>query len=253
MTAEGEAGAGRPQSSDRPQHLIEVWRFSLLCADEELSELETLLSAAETARASRFLKPLHKARFIAARGYLRQILEHYVKCDAAALKFEVKPNGKPYLSMPGPVVHFNLSHCDDAAAVAVCRTAEVGIDIERVRPVRNGLARRYFSQVEASGLEALPEAECLESFFRCWTRKEAFLKATGEGIRRGLDSFCVTFSPGDPARVDSIDGDREAANAWTLLDFDPGEGLIGAVAVKAAKDVGLITRDIADAVSKKQN
>ncbi|MBU2581444.1 MAG: 4'-phosphopantetheinyl transferase superfamily protein [Alphaproteobacteria bacterium] len=128
-------------------------------------------------------------------------------------------------------MHFNLTHSGEVAAIAVCRTAEVGIDVEQVRPVSEGLARRYFSSAETEGIADLPEAQRLAAFFRCWTRKEAFVKATGEGIRRGLHSFTVSVAPDEAARVLSIDGDNEAGRAYCLENFEAGEGYAGAVCV----------------------
>lgn len=240
-TAGGAATPGSP-------HFVEVWQFPLNVGGKVLQQLKATLSLAEKERAARFVQPSDGDRFIAGRGRLRQILSRDTDLEPAALEFGVSGAGKPYLRTPRTAPHFNLSHSGDAAALAVCRTAEVGIDIERLRPVRDGLAERYFSMAEAEALAALPEAARLMGFFRCWTRKEAFLKATGEGIRRGLDSFRVTVGPDEAARIQSIDGDCRAAQSWTIIDLEAGPDFVGAVAVHSgsASGVRLVTRELPD-------
>lgn len=232
-------------------HDVELVRFSLTVGHAELQALQSLLSSEEAARAKRFLQPGHGNRFVAARGRLRQLLGASCGCDAAAISFDVAAHGKPTLCTAGGTIepiHFNLTHSGDVGAVALCRSAEVGIDIERIRTVGERLARRYFADPEVAALDALPEPERLPAFFRCWTRKEAFLKATGEGIRRGLDSFVVTVRPGEEARIVSIDGDRVAGEAYLLADFDAGAGMAGAVCVHTGTHpnrVQITLRDLA--------
>lgn len=221
-------------------HNVEIWRYSLDVDVSELRQLRKLLCAEEAERAARFIAPEHGDRFIVARGRMRQILGRLSRCEAAALDFDVTANGKPFLrAVPGDCepVRFNITHSGGVAALAVCRSGEVGIDIERVRTVCDGLAQRYFASEEVAAIEALPETERLHAFFRCWTRKEAFVKATGEGIKRGLDSFVVSLQAGGAARMVSIDGDAEAAKAYWLGDFDAGPGFVAAVCVhKGGRD-----------------
>jgi len=232
----GRTEPARCKGEGHPTHEIDLVRFSLTVGGAELQRLHSTLSGEEAARARRFVQPGHGDRFVVARGRLRQILGRYAGCEAAAVAFDIAAHGKPSLraaaGAPEPV-HFNLTHSGDVAAVALCRNAEVGLDIERIRPVREGLARRYFAAEEVDSLEALEEAQRLPAFFRCWTRKEAFLKATGEGIGRGLGSFVVTVRADEEPSILSIDGNRAAGKAYFLADFDAGPGTAAAVCVHA--------------------
>ena len=216
-------------------HVVDAWVFGIDEAHSVTDKLRAALSGDELARAARLYDSSHQRRFISARGRMRQILAFYTGCQPAELSFEVTPAGKPMLCAPHAGLHFNLSHSGSRAALGVCRTSALGIDIEAVREVREGLARRFFAAAEVAALEALATDQQEHAFFQCWTRKEAFLKATGEGIVRGLDSFEVSLGPNEPARINSIDGDEEAARAWSLLEFDPGPGMLGAVALRAEK------------------
>jgi 4'-phosphopantetheinyl transferase len=215
-------------------HVVEVWVFSIEEPDAVTDKLRETLSDDELARAARFIDSSHQRRFISGRGRMRQILASYCGCQPAELVFQSTPAGKPLLRAPQPGLNFNLSHSGSRAALGVCRTAPLGIDIEAVRQVTDGLARRFFAAAEVAELEALAAEHQQQAFFRCWTRKEAFLKATGEGIARGLDSFQVSLDPDEPARIKSVDGDAEAGRAWTLVDFDPGSGMFGAIALRVA-------------------
>lgn len=242
MTPSEEIPASGGSGQD---HVVEAWVF---CIDEPRSETDKLratLTGDELARAARLFDASHQRRFISARGRMRQILASYTGCNPAELAFDVMPGGKPMLCAPHAGLHFNLSHSGSRAALGVCRTAALGIDIEAIREVRDGLARRFFAAGEIAELEALARDQQEVAFFQCWTRKEAFLKATGEGIVRGLDSFEVSLGPNEPARINSIDGDEDVARAWCLFEFDPGPGMLGAVALQAEKAC-LRFRDLQD-------
>jgi 4'-phosphopantetheinyl transferase len=118
--------------------------------------------------------------------------------------------------------------------VAVAHGLEVGVDLERVRPLADAaaIAERFFAPRETAALLALPEAERERAFFACWTRKEAFIKATGEGLSRPLDEFEVAFRPGEPARVTRVGDDPGEAALWSLLGFEPAPGFLGALAAR---------------------
>ncbi len=235
-----EIPAGREPDQ---HHVVEVWVFGIDEPYWVTKKLRETLSNDEQARAARFIDPLHQRRFISGRGRLRQILASYSGCQPSELDFEVTPAGKPLLCATHKGPHFNLSHSGSRAALGICRTAALGLDIEAIREVRDGVARRFFAAAEVAELEALAIQQQQRAFFRCWTRKEAFLKATGEGISRGLDSFEVSLGPTEPARIKSIDGDEEAARAWSVLEFDPGTGMLGAIALRA-KQACLKLRDL---------
>ncbi len=140
-----------------------------------------------------------------------------------------KPALMPTREAPTPELQFNVSHAGGLVLIAVTRGCEVGVDIENVRELKDIdlIARRFFSVRENAALQQLPATHRPEAFFRCWTRKEAFIKASGEGLSRPLDSFDVALD--GPAALLRVDGDD--ASRWTLHDVYPAPGYTGAVAV----------------------
>jgi 4'-phosphopantetheinyl transferase len=119
-------------------------------------------------------------------------------------------------------------------ALAVSREREIGVDIEAVRPIEDDIAGQYFSPREVAALRALPESEHLAAFYRCWTRKEAIVKAIGEGLSHPLTSFDVSLGPATPAIVERFEGEPDAAGVWRLANFEPASGYAGAVACRTA-------------------
>jgi 4'-phosphopantetheinyl transferase len=213
-----------------------VWRASLDLPAPRIQALQHDLSEEELQRAERFHFQRHRGRFIAARGLLRTILGRYLKTDPGLLRFRYGPRGKPELGGEAgrSGLCFNISHSHGLALFAVTYGREVGVDVERIRSDLDGekIAERFFSPREAAALRRLPAEVRQEAFFACWTRKEAYLKAIGEGIALRLDQFDVSVSPGDPATLLSIHGDRAEASHWSLKALDPGPGYMGALAVK---------------------
>ena len=197
---------------------MHVWRIPL-DDDARVESYRSLLSDEERRRAARFVRDLHRRRFIAAHGALRSILAGYVGTEPAALHFVSGEHGKPALRDPTgrPPVEFNLSHSDDLALVAVARAHAVGVDLERWSGGRgaSGARRAVLLPGRTGALRALAHAPIsIEAgFFAAWTRKEAYLKATGHGITRGLHHFDVALAPGDPARLiaDRLDDDADGA------------------------------------------
>ena len=214
-----------------------VWAASLHTAPTVLTSLARTLSEAEQERAARFKFEPGRKRFIAGRGLLRAILGRYLQTGPAELKFVYGPHGKPALSaeFAGAEIHFNLAHSDDLALIAVTRAGAVGVDVERIRPVKDAeaLVARFFSPRESGLFQRLAADEKPPAFLTLWTRKEALLKATGEGITRSLSLVEVSFLPGEAARLLAIAGDAEKAAQWTLHDLSPMDGFVGAVAVHA--------------------
>ena len=131
----------------------------------------------------------------------------------AGLRFDYSIHGKPSLTGTNAALHFNLSHSDGLAALGVSHMRVLGVDIEHERPLKEDIAERFFSRGEVAALRALPEAERLAAFYRCWTRKEAVVKAIGEGLSRPLDSFDVTLDAG-AARLLRMAGESEGPQAW---------------------------------------
>ncbi len=212
---------------------VDVWLWSLAVTRVEAAGLAGVLSADERARAERFLSRRDGDGFIAGRAGLRHILSTYTSLPAAMLRFGSGASGKPFLEcVDAP--HFNLSHSGDLAALAVCVDHPVGIDIETIRPIKEEIAERFFSPEEARALSALPAAEQMAGFFRCWTRKEAVVKARGGGLNIPLDTFTVSVKDTREPPMLHVDGaSPEEAQCWKLFDFEPAAGLAGAVAVKA--------------------
>jgi 4'-phosphopantetheinyl transferase len=210
---------------------IHVW-FSDLDVEFErnAARFESLLSKDERERAASFHFDIHRSRYVAARAKLRLLLAGYLGRRADDLTFVYGINGKPELD--GKPLHFNVSHSEAGGLFAFTCTAPVGVDLERVRALPDMLqiARRFFSPAEAAAILEVPEEERTTAFFRIWTRKEAFIKATGEGLSCPLDCFDV--SPGEPPAVLRVAGDSAAPKAWTLHHIAPAAGYLGAVAIR---------------------
>jgi 4'-phosphopantetheinyl transferase len=199
---------------------VQVCPVSIQAPVAVVDQFRSLLSADETARAARFRFEHLQHSFILARGALRILLGRYLNTAPADLAFTYGAKGKPALAGPARL-QFNASHSADLALFAFTMDCELGVDIEAVRPMPDleDIARRFFSADETAELMALSPGQRDQAFFLCWTRKEAYIKATGEGLSAPLDAFCVTLRPGDPARMVHLECDPIAAQAWTLHDL----------------------------------
>jgi 4'-phosphopantetheinyl transferase len=202
-----------------------------------MASFEQILSQDERTRAKQFKFEADRNRFIAGRGLLRNILSSYLQTDPAELRFKFSKRGKPSLEgMPEQdTVYFNVAHSKDFILIAATRACAVGIDVEWIRPIDDAedIAARFFSPRETARLMALPKDRRTSAFFSLWTRKEAWLKATGDGISEMLNEVEVSCLPDEPAKVLAISGNVEAAQRWTLLDLSPAPGFAAAVAVEA--------------------
>jgi 4'-phosphopantetheinyl transferase len=216
---------------------VHLWAASLQVAVNTLEKLRATLSADELERANRFKFDLHRNRYIAGRGILRSILAGYLETVANALEFSYSAHQKPELTPATHPngLHFNLAHTGDLALIAVTNTGPLGVDVEEVRVVRDvgDLVARFFSQRENELFQQLAPEKKSAAFFNLWTRKEALLKATGEGITGGLNRVEVSFLEDEPTRLLAINGDSEQARPWTLKSFKPLHGFVGALAIKA--------------------
>ena len=218
---------------------IHVWLARLGGADDESAAFDHVLAPDEQARAGRFKFERDRRQFAAARTILRRLLGRYLKVDPLDVAFVYSRYGKPAVSDGPAGFSFNLSHSGNAAVVAVSRAGEVGVDIEAIRPMhdQDDLAERFFSGGEVRSLRAVPLESRNEAFFTCWTRKEAFIKAVGEGLSHALDSFEVTLAPSDPVRLIHVAGDTGEASTWTLAALPAEPGYAGALAVRGAPSV----------------
>jgi 4'-phosphopantetheinyl transferase len=184
------------------------------------AQFAALLSADESARAARFAFPHLREAFTLARGALRILLGRAEGAAPEDVRFSYGAKGKPELT-PRSRVQFNASHSADLALIAITLDREIGVDVEQVRPMRDlaGIAARFFSAGETAQLNSLPQDQREAAFFRCWTRKEAYIKAIGDGLSVPLDSFAVSLRPGEPARMIQLGGSAGAAAAWTMHDL----------------------------------
>ena len=210
---------------------IELWTADLAEALPLLAAVAACLSPEEQERASRFRTAKDRDRFAAGRAFLRLLLARRLDMDARRLDLRSGPHGKPELPASG--LSFNLSHAGD---VAVCviggQDLDVGVDIERVRPMpdRAGVSRMILSTGELEQLSAHSEADQLKRFYEIWTCKEAVLKAIGTGLDRPLDSFAVTFRPPQHPLVVSTGSSGDIAERYWLRTFEGPAGFVGAVA-----------------------
>jgi 4'-phosphopantetheinyl transferase len=213
---------------------IHVWRFSLDPGEADVVRLRSVLSPEEICRWAQFRFARDRRRFVAAHGMLRVLLSLYTGEAPADIRMSTNAYGKPEL--PGtrgsrrPA--FNLAHSGEIGLLAVGPQENLGVDIEGIREDVDPLAIAgdFFSPEEVGHLRGLPAGLRQDAFFRCWTRKEAFIKGKGKGISIPLDSFSVSLRPyDDPAvlmsRVDPGDLQR-----WSMVDLEPGAGFAGALA-----------------------
>jgi 4'-phosphopantetheinyl transferase len=222
-----------PTSLALPVDEIHVWSVPLTVGPEQLFRLGKLLDAEEQDRARRYVHVRSREQYVIARAVLRILLGRYLDVPASAVRFASGPQGKPLLASSRGL-HFNVSHSEGMALIAVTRTGEVGVDVERIRPCEMHLdmADRFFTPGEAAALRALPRERGEEVFFHVWTRKEAFLKALGLGLSHGLERFEVSAHPDEPPRIKHIDGDPEAGARWFLAHLTPAPGYVGALALE---------------------
>jgi 4'-phosphopantetheinyl transferase len=212
--------------------VVHVWAVPLVDVRTPWPELEHVLSGDERARAARFLREETRRSFIAGRSGMRSILAMYLGIDPAEVALESALSGKPQLAEAAAGdLRFNLAHSGELALVAVTRGGEIGVDVERLRPVEHWqeIAARYFHPTETAAIGA-DAAQTPINFFRCWTRKEAVLKAIGVGIIFPLDLFRVPMEEDVAAWIDVPPHASNAASRYWLASLDPGDGYVGAVA-----------------------
>ncbi|MCG8349772.1 MAG: 4'-phosphopantetheinyl transferase superfamily protein [Chloroflexales bacterium] len=213
---------------------VHLWRVELDLPPAQLARLAQSLAADEQERAGRFHFAKDRNHYIAARGALRLILSRCLGIPAAILRFTYSSYGKPSLSeeLGGSQVCFNLSHSHGIALYALAKGQSIGVDIEHIRPdlASDQIAERFFAPGEVAALHSLPVALRAQAFFNCWTRKEAYIKARGEGLSLPLDQFTVSLLPGEPAALLTA-SDPSEVNRWSLHALTPASGYVAALAV----------------------
>jgi 4'-phosphopantetheinyl transferase len=214
---------------------IHVWHATLDAAPADVPNLHCLLSGDELERAGRFRFERDRARYVVGRALLRTVLARYLDRDPRELRFRYGTYGKP--SLHRDELWFNLSHSGVVMLLAVTAIGEVGIDVElesSAPPDHMRLAQSFFSRAEGDALHALPAAEQPRAFLSCWTRKEAFIKARGDGLGLALDSFDVSLEPGQSVALLRTGWSSQEPGEWNLCDLsDSDGGYIAALAIRA--------------------
>ncbi|MBW8876287.1 MAG: 4'-phosphopantetheinyl transferase superfamily protein [Acidobacteria bacterium] len=215
---------------------IHVWAIPLDPPPERVESLGRALSADEWERARRFRFDKHRRQYVVGRGALRTLLAAYLGTRPEAVGFSYGPRGKPFLAPPfaDRGLQFNLSNSDELALAGFVHGREIGVDVEFLRPMNDceEIAERFFSESERRVLRTIPFPAKQEAFFNCWTRKEAYLKAVGEGLAAPLDSFDVTLALGEPPRMLTLNGDAGRAAPWFFHHLRPAEEYVGAIAIE---------------------
>lgn len=223
--------------------VIDLYSVSLDAPGSQLDICWRMLDRGEKERANRFRFPQLKKRWLVSRAGLKDILAQYCSLTPENVRFEHEQYGKPLLAdrTGEPNLHFNLSHSHNLALVGVTRVAPIGVDLEYLRPVSDwrNVAKRFFSPNEYRQFMRVPANQRERAFYCCWTRKEAVIKATGEGLSARLDSFDVSFAPGEPTEVIKSHLPGPAASRWQLTHLNVADGFVGAVALQSAQDIDI--------------
>ena len=224
-----------PPSTVLDEGEVHLWRVSCKSAQKHCGSLEPLLSSDELARANHFRFGKDRERFIVARGMLRIILSRYLECTPCEVDFCYGPHGKPAVAEEGrDSLYFNLSHSQEIVLYGITTGREIGVDIECIRddiPVMQ-IAAHFFSPREHTALGMLPLEARAAAFFACWTRKEAYAKAVGQGLSVQLGDFGVPVAPNEQPVVMRVRKVTQRASDWSLHQFMPVPGDVAAVAAE---------------------
>ncbi|MCP4663561.1 MAG: 4'-phosphopantetheinyl transferase superfamily protein [bacterium] len=220
---------------------VHLWSADLHPPAWQVERLYPLLSPDEVDRAERFRFPQHRRRSIVRRGLLRLLIGSYLDLDPAGVRFSYGQREKPSVAegLDGATCaaerfHFNLSDSEDLALYGFAFGRELGVDVEMLRTISDAesISENFFSSQECAVLLEVPAERRSEAFLNCWTRKEAYIKAIGEGLAEPLDRFSLTLRPGEPARFLHFDDQPEEVAAWALFHLVPAPGAVGAVALR---------------------
>jgi 4'-phosphopantetheinyl transferase len=216
-----------------PDDEVHVWHIELEPWEQAIDPLYETLNAEERERASRFKFPAPQNQFVISRALLRQALGRYLHIEARDIRFSTTANGKPELS-GNAELQFNLSHTTGVTAIAITRDRRVGIDVERIKAKTEALelADRFFSPREVQWLRSQPATELIPSFFSCWTAKEAYIKAHGQGLSMPLSGFSVLPRSGSSRLHLEVNSDPDESGRWSMFRLDLGLGLRAALAVE---------------------
>jgi len=209
----------------RPEQ-VHVYLVPLKASPVCIEDFLLSLKPEECELANRFQTSALRDEFIAARGTLRTILGHCLNVSPSKVPLEYGEYGKPQVAA-SHALRFNLSHSGGLALYALSLTREIGVDIEQIVPVDDyeQIARQFFSPREISDMLSVPSSHRAEAFFTCWTRKEAYIKATGQGLNLALDCFRVSLLPAEPPLLEAPLDTR----VWSIFDTSPKQGFAAAV------------------------
>lgn len=225
----------QPPESVSPQTgEVHVRRVDLEQPEQVVKQFGATLEQHELSRADRFHFEKDRRAFVVGRGFLRHVIGRYLQTKPEALRFSYGAYGKPALNgeHKNSSLRFNMSHSRGVGLVAVTESRELGVDVEYIRAdfASEEIARRFFSPREVDAFNALPQDQQVAAFFRCWSRKEAYIKALGRGLSQPLDGFDVTLGPGEPAAL--LRTDEDDASRWSLSDIDAGNDYAAALVVE---------------------
>lgn len=213
---------------------VQLWLADLDRPPVPLPRLAAFLDPDERARAARFRFDVHRHRFVAGRGLLRLLLGRLAGRPPEALRFGYGIKGKPFLTDPPADFRFNLSNSANGVLIAVSRGRELGADLESLRPLSDAdaLVERFFAPGEREIYRRVPPEGRLSCFYTGWTRKEAYVKARGDGLSLPTTEFEVVLAPGEPPRLVRFDREPREVDRWSFAAFEPAHGFLGAVAVE---------------------
>lgn len=217
-----------------PDDEIHVWHTDLGLSQEAIVELGVVLDPGERARAARFLVEGARRQYVISHAFLRTVLAKYLNDAPEALRFSTSGNDKPKLASDTGI-DFNLSHTEGTAAIVIARNRRVGVDVEKIgrnlKPLE--LATRFFSPQEYEWLRAQPASEQLTAFFSCWTAKECYIKAVGEGLSMGLSGFAIIPKTGNARLRLEVYGEPEESKKWLVWQLELKTGTCAAVAAES--------------------
>lgn len=226
-----------PDNLILPDDEVHIWRADLDIGESFQSSFLKLLSSDEKYRANKFRFNEDSRRFITARGILRLLLGKYLEINPAEITFHYGEFGKPNIENHNSL-QFNISHSQNVALFALTKERNIGVDVEFVNPniEAQEIAARFFANNEVKNLLALPEKDQILGFFNCWTRKEAFIKAVGEGLSFPLDKFEVSLEPTKPAKLLATHWKSEEVFKWSIYALPPEPNFVGSVVIEGFVD-----------------
>lgn len=229
-----------PPSSVGPQTIssrtVHLWQFDLAISKDQVERYRDLLSRDENQRADRFYFDRDRIHFIAGRAAVRIILARYLQLSPETIVFSYAPNGKPELAggLQESGLKFNLSHSRNRALLGIASNACIGVDIEFINQefASDEIAQRFFAPGEITRLREMSAKERPAAFFSCWTRKEAYIKAVGQGLSLPLDSFEVAFGPGVKPSLLRVETSPDEAGRWSMYNISAAEGYAAAIIIE---------------------